>query len=420
MFCAIDHSGKMPSVCRSPATTATEPSTVVSPRDPSKTRSSISVWPCPARPASPTISPSWATRPSSRRPAAGARPGPAGPRDRGSTRRARVAVSGMWPIAVTSESRSNAAAWSIGDDEAVAHDDDAVGGGRISPSRCEMRIVQPPSAEKRRTNARSCPRDDGVEAGGRLIEDDEPCRRVGDREGPGDLDHLPLGERQVADDLARRDAVAREDRVERVADEGAGLADASAGRAARGWMMRAFSATVRLGQSESSWKTQRTPEACAAPTEYPADRSSPAISMTPASGASDPGEHVHERGLAGAVVADEADALAGIDAQVDAAERTHGPEGFSTPSSRTMGGSLKPAAVRRRRPLRSPSGRPRACTPSRRRRAHRREAASKLSWSLRRYGTTMSCGTSSPASSCWATQKAGVAMPGAIETDIVS
>ncbi len=32
-------------------------------------------------------------------------------------------------------------------------------------------------------------------------------------------------------------------------------------------MMRAFSATVRLGQSDSSWKTQRTPAACAAVTE---------------------------------------------------------------------------------------------------------------------------------------------------------
>ena len=30
------------------------------------------------------------------------------------------------------------------------------------------------------------------------------------------------------------------------------------------WMMRVFSATVRLGQSESSWNTQRTPCACAA------------------------------------------------------------------------------------------------------------------------------------------------------------
>ena len=34
-----------------------------------------------------------------------------------------------------------------------------------------------------------------------------------------------------------------------------------------GCMMRPFSATVRFGQSDSSWKTQRTPAACAALTE---------------------------------------------------------------------------------------------------------------------------------------------------------
>ncbi len=33
-----------------------------------------------------------------------------------------------------------------------------------------------------------------------------------------------------------------------------------------GWAMRAFSATDRFGQSESSWKTQRTPALCAART----------------------------------------------------------------------------------------------------------------------------------------------------------
>ena len=53
-------------------------------------------------------------------------------------------------------------------------------------------------------------------------------------------------------------------------------------------MIRAFSATVRFGQSDSSWKTQRSPEAWAAATEYAPDRSVPAISMTPSSGASTP------------------------------------------------------------------------------------------------------------------------------------
>ncbi len=50
MFLLIDHSGKTPSVWRSPATTATVPLTSASPRAPSKTRMSICVWPWPAQP----------------------------------------------------------------------------------------------------------------------------------------------------------------------------------------------------------------------------------------------------------------------------------------------------------------------------------------------------------------------------------
>jgi hypothetical protein len=37
-----------------------------------------------------------------------------------------------------------------------------------------------------------------------------------------------------------------------------------------------------------------------------------------------------------------------------------------------------------------------------------------------RKGTIRSCGTSRPSRICWATQKASVETPGAIETDIVS
>ena len=48
--------------------------------------------------------------------------------------------------------------------------------------------------------------------------------------------------------------------------------------------------------------------------------------MRPRSGASGPGEHMHQRRLAGAVVADEADAFAGIDGEIDAVERADGAE----------------------------------------------------------------------------------------------
>ena len=47
-----------------------------------------------------------------------------------------------------------------------------------------------------------------VERRGRLVEDDQLDRRVGDREGAGDLDHLAARDREVADHVAGVDAVA--------------------------------------------------------------------------------------------------------------------------------------------------------------------------------------------------------------------
>ncbi len=75
---------------------------------------------------------------------------------------------------------------------------------------------------------------DGVQARGGLVEDDQPGRLIGDREGASDLDHLALRERQVADDGAGADAVPREDAVELVRDEARRPHGASAGRAGAG------------------------------------------------------------------------------------------------------------------------------------------------------------------------------------------
>ena len=199
---------------------------------------------------------------------------------------------------------------------------------RTSPSRWEMRIVEPPSRPSRRTKCEELCRDDGVEAGGRFVEDDEPRRPVGDGEGARDLHHLATGEGQVADDLARRDAVTREDRVERR------MIRAPASRRQRrprrcGWMMRAFSATVRLGQSDSSWKTQRTPSVMGrGPTGVGCTIGRRRRLDDALVGRQHPGQHVHERRLAGAVVADEADALADVDVQVDPAQGANCPKGL--------------------------------------------------------------------------------------------
>ena len=62
----------------------------------------------------------------------------------------------------------------------------------------------------------------GVERGGRLVEDDEMERVVGDGEGARDLDHLAPADRQVADDIGGADAVAGKDLVELGEDQVAG------------------------------------------------------------------------------------------------------------------------------------------------------------------------------------------------------
>ena len=73
-------------------------------------------------------------------------------------------------------------------------------------------------------------REHAVERGGGLVEDHHLGRRVGDGEGAGDLDHLPAGDREVADLGAGVDAVAGEDRVEHLAHQRGGAAAPAASR----------------------------------------------------------------------------------------------------------------------------------------------------------------------------------------------
>ena len=68
-----------------------------------------------------------------------------------------VTVSGMWPIALTSDSRSKVAAAASATTRPSRITTIRSAVVRISPRRCEMRIVEPPSAQNRRTNARSWP-----------------------------------------------------------------------------------------------------------------------------------------------------------------------------------------------------------------------------------------------------------------------
>ena len=94
-----------------------------------------------------------------------------------------------------------------------------------------------------------------------------------------------------------------------------------------GWKTRAFSATVRFGQSDSSWKTGRSPSALARAADQPRC-SSPATTSRPRSGVDAAVQDMHQRRLAGAVVADDADAFAFSDRKIDAVQSPDGAVGF--------------------------------------------------------------------------------------------
>ena len=83
----------------------------------------------------------------------------------------------------------------------------------------------------------------------RLVEDEDLGVR---RERLGDLDHLPLGEREVADERRRRDVEAEAgERVARGGGGGLAVEEAEADRGSR--PSARFCATVRLGRRLSSW-----------------------------------------------------------------------------------------------------------------------------------------------------------------------
>ena len=111
-----------------------------------------------------------------------------------------------------------------GDHLAVAHDDDAVG------------IVEHFAQQMRDQDAAGACGDDpahegqqlagrvGIERGGRLVQDDQMQRVVGDGEGARHLDHLAPADRQVANDVGGADIVAGKDLVELGEDQIAGPA----------------------------------------------------------------------------------------------------------------------------------------------------------------------------------------------------
>src|ERR1700736_6121333 len=149
-------------------------------------------------------------------------------------------------------------------------------------------------------------------------------RVIGDGEGARHLDHLPLAERQVADDLARSDAVAGEDLVELAANQvtrlpppadagESGMEDAGVLRHRQIWAEREFL------ENATDAELLRDPDGIM--TWLNAADGNPAAVRRKRSG-----KHVHEGRLARPVMADQADAFAGIDGEVDAIQCADGAE----------------------------------------------------------------------------------------------
>src|SRR4030095_13540434 len=135
-------------------------------------------------------------------------------------------------------------------------------------------------------------------------------------------------------------------------------------------------------------------------------------------------EQVDQRRLAGAVMADQPQALADADRKVDIGERAHRAEAFrhAGEADDLLGGLehglpvvsyfAAPMTFWASSSVYSTLATPPASVFLR--------FSSRLPWSMRRNGTVRSLGTSLPSRICCATQKASVETPGAIETDMVS
>ena len=163
-----------------------------------------------------------------------------------------------------------------------------------------------------------------VERGRRLVENDKPRRLVADREGARDLHHLAPADRQALHEISGRDAVAGEDFVELVEDEPAG-APAPAEAADAGMKHARVLRHSEIGAERKLLKYAANAERLGLGRAIgllfgAADDDAAGVGRDAAD------QHMHERRLAGAVVADDPDALARGDVEADAVKGAHGAE----------------------------------------------------------------------------------------------
>ncbi len=165
-----------------------------------------------------------------------------------------------------------------------------------------------------------------VERGGRLVENDEARGRVRDREGARDLDHLLSADGQVLNQIAWPYAVAGKDLVELVENEPPCPAPPTEALDRRVNDARVFGDRQVRAERQFLKDAAKAERSCARRSpvrlflavddEFAAIRRDAAV------------EDMHQRRLAGAVVADDADALAGDKRKIGAVQSPDGAVGF--------------------------------------------------------------------------------------------
>ena len=162
------------------------------------------------------------------------------------------------------------------------------------------------------------------ERGGRLVQDEDLAV---ERERPGDLEQLLLRRAEARHRRRGIDVAGADGRA--VSADRACMARRSTNQPRRtSWPAKMFSATSRFGKSSVSWWTRPMPAASAARGSARSD-GLPVAQQPPGVGPVDAGRDLHERALAGAVLAHQGVRVARRHRQGDATQRLDAAEGLA-------------------------------------------------------------------------------------------
>lgn len=207
----------------------------------------------------------------------------------------------------------------FGDDAAVLHDDDTVGG--LEDLVQDMRDEDDGSARGdeaadmvEHLTGEAC-----IERRCRFVQDHQPRGSAGIGKGQSDFDHLPFGDRKISHGPAAVDAMAGEDRVEALLD------DLRSPQTPAESTESAMYKTGVLNDGEVGAEGQLLKDATHASVAGGID----AVAFLPLAVTRDDSvvrreaaiDHADDRGLAGPIMSDEPNAFAGHDTKRDAVER---------------------------------------------------------------------------------------------------